>query len=193
MSILYCAFIFGGVDKNNIRPILIEFKSVMYERNEEDMENRFEEFFSSEILQKYTKAVAYFKNVYEIRNAWASCFRIELRLKGINTNNPVESQFLVIKDKVLNRMKEVNINGLLTKLCMDLTNHYRTKLLRVAAGKFDGCYSDHFKGIGKASKGSCGFKLPPHNVLISAVEKVGTMGDSIFRVPSLIKEDIKML
>ena len=70
------------------------------------------------------------------------------------------TQFLVIKDEVLNRTKEININGLIDKLTVELMDHYKVKLLNVASGKFDGCYSRHFKGLGRANGETVGFKLP---------------------------------
>ena len=65
-------------------------------------------------------------------------FRKNLPYRGHNTNNLVESQFLVLKDSVLNRTKEVNINGLLDRVIKDLDDHYKTKLISVANGRFEG-------------------------------------------------------
>ena len=126
-----------------------EFKRVMYERSEEEMESKFEDLLDSEVVSSNNKLVAYLQTLYEYRHAWALCYRNDLLIRGMQTNNSVESQFLVIKDQILNRTKEVNINGLGEKLCEDLEQHYRTKLLNVSNGKFDGCYADRFKGIGK--------------------------------------------
>ena len=69
-------------------------------------------------------------------------------LRGNNTNNFCEAQFLVIKDDILNRQKEVNVVGLIDKLTDELDAHYKNKLLSVASGKFDGIYSRRFRGIG---------------------------------------------
>ena len=152
------------------------------------METTFQEMIESESVQIYPNLVAYYEGLFEIRESWAICYRTYLKIRGVNTNNPVEAQFLVLKDNILNRTKEININGLVTKLCIDLTNHYKTKLLNVAVGKFDGCYSDRFKGIGKASKGSCGFTMPPHDEVVRVGGNVENIGDNLYKVPSFSKD-----
>jgi hypothetical protein len=63
------------------------------------------------------------------------CYRDELPLRGNNTNNLCEAKFLVIKDEILNRQKEVNIVGLLDKFTTELDQHYCNKLLSVSSGK----------------------------------------------------------
>jgi len=49
----------------------------------------------------------------------------------------VEAQFLVIKDTVLNRTKEINVNGVIDKLTSGLEDHYETKLINVANSSDD--------------------------------------------------------
>ena len=88
-----------------------EFKRVMYEKSEEDMETKFEDLLEADIVSKNRNLVAYLQTLYEYRQAWALCYRNDKLIRGLQTNNSVESQFLVIKDQVLNRTKEVNING----------------------------------------------------------------------------------
>ena len=43
--------------------------------------------------------------------------------QGNNTNNPVDSQFLVLKDQVLNHTKEININRIFEKITNEFINH----------------------------------------------------------------------
>lgn len=74
--------------------------------------------------------------------------------------NLVEAQFLVLKDDILNRTKEINIIGLVDKMTNEFNDHCKFKLLSVANGKFDGCYSKLLKGKpGKKCNGG-GFRLP---------------------------------
>ena len=87
--------------------------------------------------------------MYEDRESWALCYRADLPLRGNNTNNYCEAQFLVIKDEVLNRQKEVNFVGLIDKLTTELDDHYKNKLLSISSGKFDGIYSRKFAGFAK--------------------------------------------
>jgi hypothetical protein len=57
-------------------------------------------------------------------------------MRGNNTNNLCEAQFLVIKDEVLNRQKEVNVVGLVDKFTSDLDQHYSDKVLSVSSGNY---------------------------------------------------------
>ena len=136
--------------RNEDRPFLLAaFKKVLYADSEATMESNFEELLVDNTVSKYKRFVNYIKNVYRDRNMWAMCYRSDLPLRGNNTNNYCESQFLVIKDDILNRRKETNVVGLLEKLTNELTDHYETKLLSVASGKFDGIYSRRFLGLSK--------------------------------------------
>ena len=62
----------------------------------------------------------------------------------------VEAQFNVLKDSVLKRTKEVNINGLLTKIIEDFNDHYVTKLSTLASSGV--CQASHNIQYNKFSK-----------------------------------------
>ena len=83
--------------------------------------------------------------MFERRREWALAFRVDSRVRGNQTNNFVETQFNILKDVVLQRTKEYNINGLLEKIVVDFNDHYKDKLLSVANGTFDSYYGDRFK------------------------------------------------
>ena len=108
---------------------------------------------------------------------------------------PFLAQFRVIKDQILKRTKEVNINGLLGKLDGDFNNHYKNKLLDVATGKFDGCYSDRYKGISKKRSSGVGFKIPGRSSGVGfkipgyeaqekVIKNVVHLGNDMYKVPS---------
>ena len=59
-------------------------------------------------------------------------------------NNYCEAQFLVIKDEILNRQKEVNIVALLDKFTSEFETALPKNLLATASGEFDGIYSRRF-------------------------------------------------
>ena len=73
-------------------------------------------------------------------------FRTLLLVRGNQTNNFVESQFLVLKDVILGRVKECNLVALFDRLTVHLENHYEEKLLSVIDGSFDGHYRRRFMG-----------------------------------------------
>ena len=173
--------------------ILLLFKAIVYESDEVMMEKAFDTLISSDMVTKYPSLVTYFENLHDMIETWALCHRSHLPIRGNNTNNPIEAQFLVLKDEVLSRTKEVNINGLLDKLTNEFADHYKVKLLNVASGKFDGTYSCRFKGLEKKRNEGQGFKLPSLNTQTTIASNVLSLGQNIFRVPSSTKDCISYL
>ena len=103
--------------------------------------------------------------------------------RGNNTNNNTEAQFLVIKDIVLQRVKEYNVNALFQKLGSDLNDHFKKKLLSVASGSFDGFYSPRFDGKTKKG-GEIGFIKPSAIQFRNMKEGLIDHGHNVFMVPS---------
>lgn len=101
----------------------------------------------------------------------------------------MEAQFLVLKDTVLNRTKEININGLVDKLTTSLEDHYKTKLISVANGRFEGVYSRRFKGMSKKSKEGYGLRLPSPKEQLQMVENVQMVNQNSYYVPSCDDEN----
>ena len=99
-----------------------------------------------------------------MKKDFALCFQYNLLVRGNQTNNFVESQFLVLRDVLLRRVKEYNVVGLFDKLTIDLENHYKEKLLSIADGSFDGNFRHRFLGKDKQkADGGQGFKVFLHN------------------------------
>lgn len=170
--------------------ILLLFKAIVYEKDEVMMEQAFDTLINSDMVTKYPNLVTYFQSLHDMIETWALCHRSHLPIRGNNTNNYIEAQFLVLKDEVLNRTKEININGLLDKLTNEFADHYKVKLLNVASGKFDGTYSCRFKGLEKKKNEGQGFKLPSPNTQTTMANNVISLGQNLFRVPSSTKDGI---
>ena len=176
--------------KNNIhkdhRPEILKLvKAIVYASNEEDLLETTDELLQDSLLEIYPNANGYLNNVLDISGSWALAYRSDLLVRGNNTNNYVEAQFLVIKDEILNRVKEYNVLGLVDKLTTNLEAHYQAKLLSIAEGSFDGIYSGRFKGLVK--------NLPPINVLDERAMQVESVGSETFKVPSFSNPDITYL
>ena len=97
--------------------------------------------------------------LYEDRKDFAHCYRSDLLLRGNQTNNFVESQFLVVKD-ILKRTKEYNVVALFMKLTTELENHSKEKLLSIPDGSFEGHFRRRFMGKGKTKNDVQGYKQP---------------------------------
>ena len=186
--------------KNSIlmqdRPhILLLFKSVLYAENEDDMESFYGDHngMEDDIFRKYDNLRKYIKDVYSDRELWALCYRKTLPIRGNNTNNYCEAQFLVIKDDVLNRQKEVNVNGLVDKFTTAFDDHYKNKLLSVASGKFDGIYSKRFKGIAKKNGEGVGYRVPNQEEQKEMLTSTVTLGHNTFLITSASCENTQYL
>ena len=104
-------------------------------------------------------------------------------------NFPIEeitltAQFLVLKDNVLNRTKEVNVNTLFDKLTGEFIDHYKVKLLNVASGKFDCVYSRRYKGESKKSNEGSGFQILPKHQHEEILGNITRIDDNVYTVPS---------
>ena len=166
------------------------FKRVLYAEEIDDLEHEYESMIEDDIVVKYPSLISYLSTLYDISESWGLAYRKDLRIRGNNTNNPVESQFLVLKDEVLNRTKEVNINGLLGKLSNEFNDHYKLKLLNVASGKFDGCYANRFKGKGnvkgdKDTKCGIGFRMLTREEQDRLLSGTVEITNGIYTVPSV--------
>lgn len=82
------------------------FRKIVYATDEDSFET-----FVTEINElygeKYKNLKAYLKTVFAYKERWCLLYRRGLLTRGNNTNNFVESQFLVLKDNILCRTKEV--------------------------------------------------------------------------------------
>lgn len=84
-----------------------KFRKIVYSNSEEEAEEAYESVVDT-FGDTYPNFKNYLKHVYEYRERWCICYRNDVLIRGNNTNNLVESQFLVLKDNVLNRTKEVS-------------------------------------------------------------------------------------
>ena len=171
--------------------MILLVKCVMYALNEDDMIAKYDNLCNDSCVQKYPNFMKYFENLYEDRESWALAYRNDLPLRGNNTNNFCESQFLVLKDEMLNRQKEVNVVGLIDKFVDDFDMHYKNKLLSVASGKFEGNYSQRFKGFGKKVSSGIGFQVPSEQHQSQWVKEVICLGENTYQVSSLSKTGTK--
>jgi hypothetical protein len=174
----------NGIHADHRQEILSLMKSIIYAETE-DISERTDDLLEHSLLEKYPNAAKYLGDVLEFKESWALAYRTGLPVRGNNTNNYVEAQFLVIKDELLNRVREYNVVGLVDKLTINLEEHYMTKLLSIADGSFDGVYSARFKGLMK--------NLPPSHVLDDILKNVVSVGNEVFKVPSFTCANVEYL
>ena len=129
------------------------------------------------------------ETLYDDKEAFALCFRAELPVRGNHTNNFAETQFLVLKDTILRRVKEDNVVGLIDKVTIDLEDHYKDKLLSLADGTLDGQYRQRF--MGRGNDGGPGFKVPNHEEHDWFLCTVGQFSNNVFTLESLSESDTR--
>ena len=122
------------------------FRVNIYAKCNETFKSASNTLFKSQVVIKYPNCVEYFKDLWKLKDKWAYCFRKNMLIRGSHTNNYVEAQFLVIKDTILKRQRQYNINMLLIKLVENFEDHFKLRLISAADGTFDGIYSKRFKG-----------------------------------------------
>ena len=105
----------NGITMEDRPALLLLFKEILYAESEDKPQDSFDNLMSSDVASKYVNFKNDATDVFEDCEAWALSYRDELPIRGNNTNNLCGAQFLVIKDKVLNRQKEVNVVGLVDK------------------------------------------------------------------------------
>ena len=163
------------IQAHHKQPLIEMIKGIVY-ANHQEISNKINDLFNDPLLGEYPNASSYLESVTDVVESWALAYRSDLTVRDNNTNNYVESQFLVIKDEILNRVKEYNVVGLLDKLVGDLETHYKNKLMSIADGSFDGVYGSRFKGILK--------HLPSVQVQEEIATKIVKLGNEMFKVPS---------
>jgi len=97
----------NGINLVNRPELLVLFKQILYE--DDDVDDLIESFLTDERVIRYPNFIKYIETVFEDKESWALSYRKDLPTHGNNTNNFCEAQFMVIKDDILGRQKEVNI------------------------------------------------------------------------------------
>ena len=116
----------------NDRVITIKlFWKLVYAKDNKDYVSAYTVLFEYNLTNKYSLCVKYFKDLCNISQHWARCFWNEELTQGSNTHNYVKAQFLVMKDYLLKRQSQFNINKLFDKVTSELEDHYTTKVVRL--------------------------------------------------------------
>ena len=97
---------------------------------------------------------------------------------------------MVIKDEILKRQKEVNVVALVDKLTNEFDQHYKNKLLSVASGKFDGIYSERFKGKSKRKHDGVGYQIPSKPEQDLALQHLEALGRNTYLMRSFTLNNV---
>lgn len=162
------------------------FKNAVYAETSAKLEEKIAAISQSHYTTKYPQFDVYVEDVCELKEAWSIGYRQEagLSTRGHNTNNIAEAQFLVLKETLLQRVKEYNIVSLFEKLTDDLDNHYSNRLLSISSGSNDVVVARRYAGK-QVKQGQLGFKIPSTNDKELFLRNIVSTGNDIWTVPSL--------
>ena len=90
-----------GVRLVDMPPILSLFKAMVFAKTQAELEASY--LILIENTFSYPNFQTYIESLYDIKESWACCYRVNKLIRGSNTNNYVESQFNVIKDGIFKR------------------------------------------------------------------------------------------
>ena len=87
------------------------FRAVLDGNDFESYEKTYKDLADSSLTtQKYKNCLKYFEELFDTSQCCARYFRKDQLVRGSNTNNYVEAQFLVVKDTIPRRQHQYNIN-----------------------------------------------------------------------------------
>lgn len=125
-----------GVSKEDRGYAVDSFKKVVYASNEDEFEERFKELLNAEGIKGNTTLEKHLKaDVYPRAREWALCFRQDLRTRGNNTTNYIESMFRQLKDIILQRVKAFNIVQLFDFLTTRLDDYLESRIASLLNGR----------------------------------------------------------
>ena len=96
----------NNISANDRTSIILIFKQLVYEVSEDEFQVQYDECQDNDIVKIYPKLVDYLNHMYEIKEHRSEAFRGKLTLRNNHTNNIAESQFMAVKDRILQRVKE---------------------------------------------------------------------------------------
>ena len=148
----------NNINEHDRQEIIQLVKEIVYAPTEEDLEDKYAYMVTTvNNIGPYDHFLNYFDQfVWVNRKCFCKAFLNKLPVRSNTTQNYVESQFRVLKDEILHRVKGYNLNELLDTVTGPLDNHFQNKLLNVANGSFDGIFSLRFKGLNSRGESQVG-------------------------------------
>ena len=86
---------------------------------------------SSEVCTGHSKVTGYIQVMYAKREFWAITYCQDLPVRGNMTNNFCEAAMRVLKDQILHRTKEFNVQKLFDFILSRMEGYYQRRCLYV--------------------------------------------------------------
>ena len=127
-------------------------KALVYAGSDADITELYANIQSDETARQYRSFLSYVATIYERRHMWAVCYRVQLPVRGNNTNNYVEAFMRVLKDQIFERVRAYNPIQLLDFMMSRMIGYYERRLTDLANGRMDAVLSTMVYGMFLCSK-----------------------------------------
>ena len=119
-------------------------KSLVYAASDADITELYANIQRDETARQYRSFLLYVASIYERRHMWAVCYRVQLPVRGNNTNNYVEAFMRVLKDQIFERVRAYNPIKLLDFMMSRMIGYYERRLTDLANGRMDAVLSKRY-------------------------------------------------
>ncbi|XP_041469625.1 uncharacterized protein LOC121419295 isoform X4 [Lytechinus variegatus] len=129
---------------------LQHLKRLIYACTEEELEELYQESLQDTTLSDKFKE--HLTGYYGRKEKWAIACRLDLQVRGNNTNNFCEAAMRVLKDKILERTKAFSIPQLADYMSTFLDEYYQQRLIDVANGRLQNVIASRYMPQEKSIK-----------------------------------------
>ena len=125
-----------GICMEDRQPIMHIMRSLVYNRNEVELEQQYEGLLKAtspdSYTVKYPQLLSRLESFWKRRSQWALAYRALAMTCGNNTNNYAEASIRVLKEIVFGRVKAYNLIQMFDFVAITMEMYYSNRLLDIA-------------------------------------------------------------
>ena len=125
----------NGICKDHRQEMYFLFKDLLNSSTLFKLEMKWGEMQKNALFAP-EKATKYFSNLWSKRKLWACSFRLGLPIRGNNTTNYIEALFRVFKERILDRVKALNVVQLTDFILTSYENYLKNRLLDFSYNRY---------------------------------------------------------
>ena len=129
-----------GISMEDRQPIMHIVRSLVFNRNEVALEERYEELLKATSAESFTVKYPQFASRLETcwarKTEWALAYRAFAMTRGSNTNNVAEAGIRVLKEIVFGRVKAYNLIQMFHFITTTMEIYYSNRLLDIAHSRY---------------------------------------------------------
>lgn len=125
-----------AINKEDRQPIMHIIRSLVYQRNEVELEKQLEASSPESFAARYPQLVTRLEVFWERRREWSLASRALTMTRGNDTNNYAEAGIRVLKEIVFGRVKAYNLLQMFDFVTTTMEIYYSTRLLDIAHSRY---------------------------------------------------------